>query len=64
MVVFDALDWSEAEDDSVERTISPELENVLDVMTSADDLELLDEGIGEELVSTRLVRLFLRLSIK
>ena len=54
VAVYEALDWSVSEDLSMERTLSPELENVLDVMTSADDMELIDEGIGEVLVTSRL----------
>jgi len=54
VAVYEALDWAVSEDISVERTLSPELENVLDVMTSADDMELIDEGIGEVLVTSRL----------
>jgi len=54
VAVYEALDWSVSQDLSVERSLSPELENVLDVMTSADDLEQIDEGIGEVLVTSRL----------
>jgi len=61
VAVYDALDWSVSKDSSFERTLSQELENVLDVMTSADDLELLDEGIGEEEVGSRLCEKVLEL---
>jgi len=54
VAVYDALDWSLSKDVSVERNLSLELENALDVMTSADDVEVLDEGIGEEEVISRL----------
>merc|ERR1712179_499592 len=54
VAIYEALDWSMKQDVSVERTLSLELENVFDVMTSADDIELLDEGIGEMLVTSRL----------
>merc|ERR1719370_2295762 len=54
VAIYEALDWSMSQDVYVERTLSPELENVFDVMTSADDIELLDEGIGEMLVTSRL----------
>eukprot|EP00092_Neocalanus_flemingeri_P000861 GFUD01000918.1.p1 GENE.GFUD01000918.1~~GFUD01000918.1.p1 ORF type:complete len:612 (+),score=113.89 GFUD01000918.1:56-1891(+) len=59
VVVYEALDWAVTRDD--ERRLSAELENVLDVMTSADDLELLDEGIGEEEVASRLCEKVLEL---
>eukprot|EP00092_Neocalanus_flemingeri_P010992 GFUD01011835.1.p1 GENE.GFUD01011835.1~~GFUD01011835.1.p1 ORF type:complete len:612 (+),score=117.57 GFUD01011835.1:56-1891(+) len=61
VVVYEALDWSVTKDSSTERRLSTELENVLDVMTSADDLELLDEGIGEEEVASRLCEKVLEL---
>ena len=61
VAVYDALDWSVSKDSSLERTLTQELENVLDVMTSADDLELLDEGIGEEEVISRLCEKVLEL---
>ena len=61
VAVYDALDWTVSEDISVERTLSAELENVLDVMTSADDLEILDEGIGEEEVTSKLCEKVLEL---
>jgi len=61
VAVYDALDWSVTTDCSMERTLSPELENVLDVITSADDLDLLDEGIGEEEVASRLCEKVLEL---
>jgi len=54
VAIYEALDWSVSQDVSVERTLSTELENVFDVMTSADDINLLDEGIGEVLVTSRL----------
>jgi len=50
VTVYSALDYSLQEDES--RTLSGELENVIDVMTSADvreeEGEEADEGIGEE----------------
>eukprot|EP00092_Neocalanus_flemingeri_P016892 GFUD01018270.1.p1 GENE.GFUD01018270.1~~GFUD01018270.1.p1 ORF type:complete len:616 (+),score=121.73 GFUD01018270.1:128-1975(+) len=61
VVVYEALDWSVTKDSSMERRLSTELENVLDVMTSADDLEMLDEGIGEEEVASRLCEKVLEL---
>jgi len=61
VAVYDALDWTMSEDISIERTLSAELENVLDVMTSADDLEILDEGIGEEEVTSKLCEKVLEL---
>jgi len=42
VVVYDALDWELA----FERKLSPDLEEVIDLMTSADDMEQHDEGIG------------------
>ena len=36
VAVYDALDWSVTTDISMERTLSPELESLLDVMTSGD----------------------------
>jgi hypothetical protein len=44
-VIYDALDYSLPEDE--QRTLSPELEEIIDKMTSADDEEE-DEGIGHE----------------
>jgi len=61
VAVYDALDWTVSVDISIERTLSAELENVLDVMTSADDLEILDEGIGEEEVTSKLCEKVLEL---
>merc|ERR1712179_452362 len=61
VAIYEALDWSMKQDVSVERTLSLELENVFDVMTSADDIELLDEGIGEMLVTSRLCEKVLEL---
>jgi len=61
VAVYDALDWSVTTDSSMERTLSPELESLLDVMTSGDDLDYLDEGIGEEEVATRLCEKVLEL---
>ena len=61
VAIYEALDWSVSQDVSVERTLSTELENVFDVMTSADDIELLDEGIGEVLVTSRLCEKVLEL---
>ena len=55
VAIYEALDWSMSQDVSVERILSPELENVIDVMTSADDdIELLGEGNYEMLVTSRL----------
>ena len=54
VAIYEALDWSVSQDVSVERNLSSELEKVFDVMTSADDTELPDEGIGEMLVTSRL----------
>ena len=53
VVVYDALEFSVVKDSSMERKLSSELENALDVVTSADDVdpESLDEGFGEEDVS-------------
>ena len=56
VAVYDALDWSLSRDVSVERNLSLDLENALDVMTSADDVEVLDEGIGEEEVLLEIYR--------
>lgn len=61
VAVYDALDWSVTTDSSMERTLSPELESLLDVMTSGDDLDYLDEGIGEEEVASRLCEKVLEL---
>jgi len=61
VAIYEALDWAVSKDISVERTLSPELENVLDVMTSADDKELIDEGIGEILVTSILCEKVLQL---
>ena len=61
VAVYEALDWSVSGDSSIERHLSVELENVLDLMTSADDMELLDEGIGEEEVTSRLCEQVLEL---
>ena len=36
VAVYDALDWSVNTDSSMERTLSPELERLLDVMTSGE----------------------------
>jgi len=61
VAIYEALDWSVSQDVSVERNLSSELEKVFDVMTSADDIELLDEGIGEMLVTSRLCEKVLEL---
>jgi len=61
VAIYEALDWSVSQDVSVERNLSSELEEVFDVMTSADDIELLDEGIGEMLVTSRLCEKVLEL---
>ena len=42
VVVYDALDWEL----SFERKLSSDLEEVIDLMTSADDMEQHDEGIS------------------
>ena len=60
VAIYEALDWSVSRK-TLERNLSPELENVFDIMTSADDIELLDEGIGEMLVSSRLCENLLEL---
>ena len=45
VVIYDALDYSLPEDE--QRILSPELEEIIDKMTSADDKEE-DEGIVDE----------------
>ena len=42
VIVYDALDWEL----SFERKLSSDLEEVIDLMTSADDMEQHDEGIS------------------
>ena len=56
VVVFDALDWQMPE--GMCRKLSPQLEALLDMMVSADDLEEEDEGIsiGEEEMFSSLCR--------
>ena len=52
VVVYDALDWEL----SFERKLSSDLEEVIDLMTSADDMEQHDEGIsiGDDDMNTDL----------
>ena len=52
VIVYDALDWEL----SFERKLSSDLEEVIDLMTSADDTEQHDEGIsiGDEDMNTDL----------
>jgi len=52
VIVYDALDWEL----SFERKLSSDLEEVIDLMTSADDMEQHDEGIsiGDDDMNTDL----------